>query len=212
MANYNNNSSLNQQNSAKKAEPVKAVVQAGSAKMVKKNFLRQMWDDLVVSDLPTVTQTVKNNILIPGIKKLMFDIILGAATNAFYNGNRAAAPTQHFQTYSNPSYSSPGQGYWQSQSQSQSNQYMQAAPQNATLYNDILFTDVSAAQRVLDEMIARVDTYGMVTVADMFTMAGVDIPNGNWMLTRWGWKNLIGSNVMPGPGGYVLNLPKPIPV
>jgi len=199
---YHNNSSINQPQAPKSREPAKPVIKAGSAKIAKKNFIRQMWDDLVVSDLPTLKQTVVNNILIPGLKQLFYNMITGAAANIFYNGRTSSAPPP-VQTYSNPSYNTRGQGYWVSQQQ------MQTTPQPAKLYNDILFDNAGAAQTVLSEMQLRVQQYGNVMVADMFTMAG--LPNSNYILARWGWSDLSNASIVPGPnGGFIINLPTPV--
>lgn len=193
---YHNNSSINNPKSQQPPEPVKPVIPSGSAKVAKKNFLHQMWDDLVVSDLPTIKQTVKNNVIIPGLRKLGYDIVLGIATGVFYNGRTNGNSSQNFQTYSNPSYNvARGQGYWGNQP------YQQPAP-SGNLYNPIDFMDAGAAQEVLDNMKYRVQTYGNVRVSDMFTMAGLDLPNNNYILQRWGWTDLSNASIMPVSNGF----------
>lgn len=202
---YHNNNSITQQGKQAKAEPVKPVVK-GKATTVKKGFFKQMWDDLVVSDPEVVKTTLKNNVFIPGIKKLALDMGWAFLTTLLYNGRPNNTPTMtNIQTYSNPSYNMSGNGYWNSQRQ------QQMPPQTTgAVYNDILFDNAGDAQAVLNEMQQRVDAYGYVSVADMFGLAGLDTPNSNYMLTRWGWKNIIGSSVVPNAaGGFILNLPRP---
>lgn len=196
MADYHNNNSINNPKSTQPPEPAKPVIPAGSAKVRKKNFLQQMWDDLVVSDLPTIKQTVKNNILIPGIRKLGYDIVLGIAAGVFYNG-RGNGTSQNFQTFSNPSFNAPrGQGYWGNQPYQQP-----MATQSANLYNPIDFIDAGVAQEVLDNMKYRVQTYGNVRVSDMFSLAGLELPNNNYILQRWGWTDLSTATIMPVSNG-----------
>lgn len=199
------NSSLNQPKQQVKAEPVKPVVK-GKTSIKKKGFFRQMADDLIVTDGKTVWQSVRDNVIIPGMKKIILDIIWNSATTALYNTRPTSTPSMN--TYSNPSYmnTSAPSIYYNNQRQ----QPQQMSPQSGNVYNDILFDDSGDAQAVLNEMQQRVEAYGNVSVADMYSMAGMDIPQGNWILDRWRWTSLLGSSVVPVPsGGYILNLPQP---
>jgi len=198
---YHNNSSLEQ--GSKKVEPPHAVVK-GKTSTVKKSFFKQMKEDLFVTDARTVLQSVKNNVLIPGIKKIFLDIVWNGIVTATYGSKPANMPNPS--TYSNPSYNvystNTRNGYWQSQIQNAQN----IPVQSGNLYNDILFSNSGDAQAVLNEMQMRIDAYGSVSVSDMYTLAGLDVPDNNWVLAKWCWTNIANSNVLPAPnGGYIIN-------
>lgn len=223
MADYHNTSSLNQPSQPpKKLEPPKKVVK-DSAQIAKKGFLKQMAQDLFVTDGKTVAQSVRDNVIMPTIKKLILDIAWNSLTTALYDRHGGAAPIN---TYSNPSYA-PNYGtanaYWGSQRQA-------VAPANApsitniqSMYESIYFYNKddpdpmqqaarNSAQTVLNEMIYRVKQCGRVSVSDLYTLAGVPISNSNYILDRWQWRNLDEGNayIVPHPnGGFGLDLPKP---
>ena len=59
------------------------------------------------------------------------------------------------------------------------------------------------------EMVDRESGYGLVTVADMYDMAGLSVP---YTARNYGWFNLRTAEVMRGHDGYFLKLPRAMPI
>jgi len=202
---YHNSSNSINQDQNKKAEPPKSVVH-GKTSTVKKGFFKQMKEDLFVADAKTVLKSVKDNVIVPGIKKLVLDMAWNSIVTAMYNRPPTNSPTSSIYG-NNPTFTvypnnNIGNGYWQNQQKA--GPVMQSS---GSLYNDILFNDSGDATAVLNEMQMRIETYGAVSVADMFMLAGLDVPNNNWVLDRWRWTNIAGSSVVPAPqGGFILSM------
>ena len=58
----------------------------------------------------------------------------------------------------------------------------------------------------MDELI---DTYGIVSVADLFDLVGI---TGNYTDNKYGWKNISNAKAIRVWDGYILSLPKAIPI
>lgn len=76
-------------------------------------------------------------------------------------------------------------------------------------YDDIVFSTRAEATDALDQMIAIIAQYEVVTVADLFEMAEV---TGEFTDANWGWADLRGADVQRVSEGYILNLPRPAPI
>lgn len=76
-------------------------------------------------------------------------------------------------------------------------------------YDDILFPTRAEATDALDQMIAIIAQYDVVTVADLFESVGV---TGEFTDENWGWTDLRGADVQRINEGYVLDLPRPAPI
>lgn len=79
-------------------------------------------------------------------------------------------------------------------------------------YDDISFDSRGDAELVLDQMRDLVDGdrgYGLVTVADMYDMAGLPAP---FTARKYGWFNLRTAEVIRGRDGFYIRLPKAMPI
>jgi hypothetical protein len=75
---------------------------------------------------------------------------------------------------------------------------------------EILFDTRSQAASTLDEMRARLNRYGAVSVMDFYDMVG---QTGNHVDEKWGWVNLSSAGVANmGREGYMITLPDAAPL
>ena len=58
----------------------------------------------------------------------------------------------------------------------------------------------------MDDLIAN---YGLVSVADLYDLVGI---NGSYTDNRYGWTNIANAKVVRVPTGYMLKLPKVMPL
>lgn len=75
--------------------------------------------------------------------------------------------------------------------------------------DDIILESRKEALKILDDMREILDTYGFVTVADMYDKADVPCP---FTSNKYGWTSLNNAEVVRVRMGYKINLPRPIPV
>ena len=77
-------------------------------------------------------------------------------------------------------------------------------------YDDILFDTRGDAEAVLDAMNDIISQYGTVSVSDFYDLARV--PNDNFTMNRYGWTNIAGATAVRVRDGYILKLPRAIPL
>lgn len=78
-----------------------------------------------------------------------------------------------------------------------------------TQYDEILFDTRADAESALEWLKETLNTYGVVTVSDLFDIAGRYYPDTDLTM---GWVSLYGSQVHRIKHGYTLWLPRPRPV
>lgn len=76
-------------------------------------------------------------------------------------------------------------------------------------FRQLVFPTRVEAEAVLNRMAQYIGQYSAVTVADFYEMCNL---TPNWADDRYGWTDLTGSLVGRSGGGFVINLPLPIPL
>lgn len=76
-------------------------------------------------------------------------------------------------------------------------------------YDDLIFETRGEAELVRDRMFETLDRYGVVTVADMYDMADLTAP---YTAGKYGWMGLRYAEVKRVRDGYILQLPKAMPI
>lgn len=76
-------------------------------------------------------------------------------------------------------------------------------------FRDLLFNSRSEAIDVLDNMFSILDQFEQVTVMDFYDLAGY---TSKFTDENYGWTDLRGSQPRRRPDGYVIDLPRPVPL
>lgn len=77
-------------------------------------------------------------------------------------------------------------------------------------YDDVVLDSRGEAEEVLAEMDELISIYGFVSVADLYDMVGITQP---YTYNKYGWTSLNSASVTKlRGGGYLLNLPKALPL
>ena len=77
-------------------------------------------------------------------------------------------------------------------------------------YDDIIFETRGDAEAVLVQMDAVIEEYGQVSVLDLYDMAGITAPD--YTSKKYGWTNISTARAVRDGDGYVLRLPKAMPL
>ena len=200
MEDYKSNSDRNRRE-VKTDKKVEAVI-ANSAKVRKKGEMQKIADNFIAEDANTVKSYVLSEVIIPAAKKILSDIIT-TGLNMFLYGE--AGHTKRVSPASKISYGS----YYQQEPNrarpvSVSNRY------SGLDYDEILFETRGDAEAVLDAMNDIISQFGTVSVSDLYDLAHV--PNDNYTMNRYGWTNIGGSTAIRVRDGYILKLPRAIPL
>lgn len=76
-------------------------------------------------------------------------------------------------------------------------------------YRDIILSTRGEAEEVLDVLTGIVEEYGQATVSDLYDAVGI---TGDFTDAKYGWTNLNTARVRMTRDGYLLDLPRAVPI
>ena len=76
-------------------------------------------------------------------------------------------------------------------------------------YDEIVLESRGEAEEVLERMDDLLDNYGIVSVAAFYDLVGI---TGNYTDNKYGWTSLRNASVQRLRDGYLLKLPKALPL
>ena len=76
-------------------------------------------------------------------------------------------------------------------------------------FDNVIFETRGDAESVIDQLKDILDTYGFVTVADLYELSGMNYKHGD---NHYGWIDLKTIRVLRVRNGWVLDLPRALPV
>lgn len=195
MAEYKSNShrskETEKQEERQKLEPI------AKGKTKKKSEVRKFADTFIAEDITSVKDYIIMEVLLPAAKKAISDIVTNGIDMILYGETRSKSKSRE----SRVSYTS----YYKDRD------YDRPARSRGRYgydYDDIILDTRKEAEEVLDRMDDLIDTYGMVSVADLYDLVGI---SGNYTDNKYGWTNLRNADVQRVRDGYLLKLPKALP-
>ena len=170
----------------------------GTAKVKKSNELQKITDIFISEDIANVKSYIVMDVLIPTIKKAVSDIIKNGIDMILYG---SVSPTRSNSTANRISYSK----YYDDNR----NTVRDSRAKSGFRSDDIIFDNRGEAEIVLSRMDELIDTYGIVTIADLYDLAGV---TGDYTTNNYGWTNIRSAEVVRVRDGYIIKMPKAMPI
>lgn len=197
-----------QANGTPNEEPTKAQkVVNGTVTRKEKTGLAKFTSSLITDDMNKIKNYTISDILIPTIKKALVDIITNGAYMFFYGENRRDSNPNR------PGFKVSYGDYFYNKSNNAGTRRdprEPAAPRSAYDYEDIVLTNRGDAEVVLDSMDGIIARYGFVRVPDLYDLVGVTM--NNHCANNYGWTDLSTAKVVRVTEGYILKLPKAMPL
>ncbi len=187
------------QNRSSPEKKVEKVI-AGTVKSKKKSEIRKFTDVFISEDIDNVKSYILLDVLIPAIKKAISDIVTNGIDMILYG---ETGKTKSNSTASKVSYRSYYDG------RNGRRDYSAIRTKISYNYDDIIFDNRGEAEDVLSRMDELISTYGLVSVADLYDLVGV---TGNYTDNKYGWTNIRSASVIRVRDGYMLKLPKALPL
>lgn len=201
------NEPVNPMNSQKPAvQPAEKRVQKvtkGPVK-VKKNELRKLADIFISEDVANVKDYIFMDVLVPAIKKAIYDIVTNGIDMFLYGGTGRAKNNNGSTT--KVSYRSYYDGNKSNSTPTPSNRGTENVVRSAADYDSIVFTTRGEAEAAKQQMVDMVTRYGLVTVNDLYEMTPLTPP---YTAQKYGWMcDLSNVPVERTHDGYILKLPR----
>lgn len=197
MTNFEGNPNAGKKKPAReKMEPITknvSVRKESEFKKFKKNFFHE--------DAKTVKGQVFSNVIIPGLQRLVRDMV-NTGIDVLLYGGRTRDPRENRVGY--VSYSNRGvRGEYD---KIPSGAY---SKKDMFSFDEVVLFDRGEAEQVLLSLMDQIDRYGMVSVADFYDTVGRTAP---YTANKYGWRDLRGVGVERVKDGYSINFPKAIPL
>ena len=170
----------------------------GTVKTRKRNGVTKLKDVFVNEDAKNVKSYIFSDVLVPAIKKLLYDIVNDGASMLLF-GNTSSGRKKTIG--SNVSY----RQFYDSKVEDR-----RPVSSSRFDYEDLIFESRGEAEAALSKMDEVIDVYGTVSVADLYDMCDLTAP---YTSNRYGWSNIQTAEVARlRDGGYVLKLPRALPI
>lgn len=202
MEDYKSNSHKSKE-AQRESTPEKKIekVITGSAKSKKKNEIQRFADIFISEDVGNVKSYILMDVLVPAIKKAVSDIVTNGIDMILYG---ETGHTKKNSTASKVSYRS----YYDKENDRRRD-YNFSGAKTGYSYDDIILDNRGEAEDVLSRMDELISTYGLVSVADLYDLVGI---TGNYTDNKYGWTDIRSASVIRVRDGYMLKLPKALPL
>lgn len=188
-----------------KPQEVKAVVQ-GNVVRKKTPARKRLRESLGLEETRTVGDYLVWDVLIPAAKEMVADLVK-KGIDVFLYGGTGKAPSSRRSGSSHVSYD----GYYSRRGDYKSDRERYRYRGRATMdFREFIFDDRRDAEMVLSELCEIVDTYGFAKVSDFYSLVGET--ERNYTDHGYGWDALGSASVERVRDGWVVDLPKPIPL
>lgn len=183
---------------AVKEKKVEKVVQ-GEVKTRKQSEASKMAGALISEDAHNLGDYMLFDILIPAAKKAISDIVTDGIDILLYGEtNSRRKRGSNIPRVSYNSYSDSNRSIVRDRPR-----------ERGYSYDDIVLESRRDAEEVLTSMLDILDNYGIVSVADLYELAGI---TGRYTDLNYGWTNLSSATVDRVRDGYKIRLPRAVPL
>ena len=166
----------------------------------KKSKAGGLFKEIIAEDATNVGSYIWKDVLIPTIKRTISDIITDGIDILLYGEVRKGSKRSTVDKVSYTPYSN----------YSNRDRYASSRPAlSGYSYDDIVLESRGEAEDVLARMDEIMDTYGLVRVADLFDLVGI---TGNPQDNKFGWTNIRNARIDRVRDGYVIRMPRAIPI
>ena len=140
------------------------------------------------------------DVLVPAIKKSISDIVTNGLDMMLYgeNGRRKSSSNASYVSYRSYSDRNDDKKYSDI-----------SRTRTGYSYDDIVLESRGEAEEVLTRMDELIATYGMVSVADLYDLVGKTC---HYTDNKYGWTNIRNAEPIRVRDGYMLKLPKALPI
>lgn len=182
---------------SKEKKKVEKVV-TGKTVTKKKGNVQKFADVFISEDINNVKSYILMDVLIPALKKAVSDIVTNGIDMLLYG------ETGHTKNRSRGSKIAYNSIY------KDSRELLPRRARNDFDYDRIIFNSRGDAEAVLNAMDEMISQYKVVTVGDLYDLA--DVTTSNYMINKYGWTDIRTADVVRVSEGYIIKLPKPMPL
>lgn len=198
MEDYKSNSHRSKENDVEK-KPVTKVTK-GRVHTKKKSGISKVADNLISEDVHNVKSYILMDVLLPAVKKAISDIVTNGVGMILYGETGRTKKSSEASYISYKSYSNRDK---------RDDRYTSSRTRSGYNHDDIILESRGEAEEVIQRMGELIDTYGVVSVADMYDLVGITCAYTD---NKYGWTNIRNAEPIRVRDGYMIKLPKALPI
>lgn len=173
----------------------------GNVRKRKPSLGKKMKDEFISTDSHSVLSYLLEDVFIPAAKETIANIVSGGIDMILFGGSSDRGSCRS-SSKSRVSYES----YYDRKN---SDRYSARTRRSTQYLDDIVFDSRNEAEDVLTAMLEDIDEYGVTTVGNFYDLVGERTNPSDF---KWGWETLRSARVDRVRDGYIIGLPRPIPV
>lgn len=171
----------------------------GTAK-VKKNNKRTLASMFISDDVTNVKNYILMDVIIPSVKKAVYDLVVGALDMSLYGGrSENKRPTSDKVSYTD----------YNGASRRGERSFNSTKTTSGYTYDDIVVETRGEAESVISRMDEIMATYDQVRVADLYDLVGI---TGEYTDNKYGWTNIANARIVRTRDGYKIEMPRAFPL
>lgn len=182
-------------------KPKMEKVVKGEVKVKKKSELSKLANNYS-EDVKNVKSYIFRDVLIPTLKKVLWDVITGGADILIYGGSGRGRSNS---TSSKVSY----RDFYERSTNRFGSDREEHKQRVGYDYDNVTLDSRTEAEEVLMRMTEIIDTYGVVSVMDFYDLIGI---SSNYTDDNYGWTNLHNAEPVRVRDGWTIKLPRVTPI
>ena len=191
-------------NSHKSKEKHVERVTTGKVIQQKPRMGKKFAESFLADEAKNVGSYIWNDVIIPALKTLFEDTIIGSLSMSLWGTNKGRGYGQNRNGSLYRDYNKVSQTQRDPRQAKQLN-ISSVAPRNRAWFSDIILENRGEAEEVLDRLNDLIGTYGQASMADLKDLIG---ETSSFTDNKYGWTDLRNASVSRVRDGFLLNLPK----
>lgn len=176
---------------------------SGTAKR-KPDATRKITNLFAPGDMSSIKEYIVMDIVVPAIKKMVSEIIRNGTDMLMYGESGRG------KNYNGNSDKVSYRSYYGSNDSSRNSSNSGSRTRSVFDYDNIIIPTRQEAEEVIRRMDEIIEIYQMVSVADLYDLCGVT--DHNYMNAKYGWMNIRTAEAVRVRDGYILKLPRAMPL
>lgn len=181
-------------------KPKQEKIVTGVVKEKKKSSLEKFKDVLIQEDASKVKSYIFMDVLVPALKKAISDIVTNGINMILY-GESGRPKSGTYSGTSKVSYSN----YYYGKKEDD----IRRSSSSEEDYRELVFDSRGEAEKVLSHIEELISVYKVASVADLYDLVGL---TGKYTDNKYGWTDISSARVVSVPGGYMLKMPRALPI
>ena len=175
---------------------------SGTAKR-KADPARKLTNLFAPGDMSSIKEYIIMDIVVPAVKKMVSEVVRNGVDMLMWGESGRG------KSYSGSSDKVSYRNYYGSNDNNRNNN-SSTRTRSVFDYDNIVIPTRQEAEEVIRQMDAIIEVYGTVSVADLYDLCGVT--DHNYMNAKYGWMNIRTAEVVRVHNGYILKLPRAMPL